>query len=77
MPIGIMLFNEDYYIEWTNPFLASCFSEDSLAGRSLYDVADSIVPLIKQEIETETLTLHDRKFKVVHKREERLLYFLM
>lgn len=75
MPIGIMLFNEDYYIEWTNPFLASCFSEDSLAGRSLYDVADSIVPLIKQEIETETLTLHDRKFKVVHKREERLLYF--
>ncbi|YCI77121.1 DHH family phosphoesterase [Bacillus sp. R1-10] len=75
MPIGIMLFNEDYYIEWTNPFLASCFSEDSLAGRSLYDVADSIVPLIKQEIETETLTLHDRKFKVVHKRDERLLYF--
>ena len=52
MPIGIMLFNEDYYIEWTNPFLASCFSEDSLAGRSLYDVADSIVPLIKQEIES-------------------------
>ncbi|MDP1418639.1 DHH family phosphoesterase [Peribacillus simplex] len=75
MPIGIMLFNEDFYIEWTNPFLASCFSEDSLAGRSLYDVADSIVPLIKQEIETETLTLHDRKFKVVHKRDERLLYF--
>jgi c-di-AMP phosphodiesterase-like protein len=75
MPIGIMLFNEDYYIEWTNPFLASCVSEDSLAGRSLYDVADSIVPLIKQEIETETLTLHDRKFKVVHKRDERLLYF--
>lgn len=75
MPIGIMLFNDDFYIEWTNPFLASCFSEDSLAGRSLYDVADSIVPLIKQEIETETLTLHDRKFKVVHKREERLLYF--
>ena len=34
-----------------------------------------IVPLIKQEIETETLTLHERKFKVIHKREERLLYF--
>ena len=75
MPIGIMLFNDDFYIEWTNPFLASCFSEDSLAGRSLYDMADSLVPLIKQEIETETITLYDRKFKVVHKREERLLYF--
>ena len=30
MPIGIMLINDDYYIEWTNPFLASCFAEDTL-----------------------------------------------
>ena len=30
MPIGIMLINDDYYIEWTNPFLASCFEEDTL-----------------------------------------------
>ncbi|RFU62492.1 DHH family phosphoesterase [Peribacillus glennii] len=75
MPIGIMLINDDYYIEWTNPFLASCFDEDSLVGRSLYDVAESIVPLIKQEVETETITLRARKFKVIHKREERLLYF--
>jgi c-di-AMP phosphodiesterase-like protein len=44
-------------------------------GRSLYDVAESIIPLIKQEVETEVVTLHDRKFKVVIKRDERLLYF--
>ncbi|RFU68073.1 DHH family phosphoesterase [Bacillus sp. V59.32b] len=75
MPIGIMLINDDYHIEWTNPYLASCFNEDSLAGRSLYDVADSIVPLIKQEVETETITLYERKFKIIHKKEERLLYF--
>lgn len=75
MPIGIMLFNDDYYIEWTNPFLASCFAEDTLVGRSLYDIADSIIPLIKQEIETEVVTLHDRKFRIIHKVEERLLYF--
>jgi cyclic-di-AMP phosphodiesterase len=75
MPIGIMLINDDYYIEWTNPFLASCFHEASLVGRSLYDVADSIIPLIKQEVETEIITLQDRKFRIIHKREERLLYF--
>jgi cyclic-di-AMP phosphodiesterase len=75
MPIGIMLFNDEYQIEWTNPFLASCFNEDTLVGRSLYDVAESIIPLIKQEVETEVLTLNERKFKVVIKREERLLYF--
>lgn len=75
MPIGIMLFNDEYQIEWTNPFLASCLGEDTLVGRSLYDVAESIIPLIKQEVETEVVTLHDRKFKVVIKRDERLLYF--
>ncbi|WP_102264736.1 DHH family phosphoesterase [Mesobacillus jeotgali] len=75
MPIGIMLINEDYYIEWTNPFIAASFNEDSLVGKSLYDVADAVIPLIKQEVETEIITLHDRKFRVIHKPEERLLYF--
>lgn len=75
MPIGIMLINDDYYIEWTNPFIASCFNEDTLVGRSLYDVADAVIPLIKQEVETEIISLHDRKFRVIHKPEERLLYF--
>lgn len=75
MPIGIMLINDEYYIEWTNPFLASCFDEDTLVGRSLYDVADALIPLIKQEVETEIITLHDRKFRVIHRPEERLLYF--
>ncbi|WP_191557526.1 DHH family phosphoesterase [Metabacillus idriensis] len=75
MPIGIMLFNEHYHIEWTNPFLTSCFHEDTLVGRSMYDVAESLVPLVKQEVDTETITLHERKFKVIIKREERLLYF--
>ncbi|KAB2330805.1 DHH family phosphoesterase [Cytobacillus depressus] len=75
MPIGIMLINDDFYIEWTNPFLASCFDEDTLVGRSLYDVAESLIPLIKQDVETEVITLHERKFRVILKHEERLLYF--
>lgn len=75
MPIGIMLFNEQYYIEWTNPFLASCFNEETLVGKSLYDVVDSVIPLIKQDKESEIITLNENKYRVIHKREERLLYF--
>ena len=71
----LLIINDDYYIEWTNPFLASCFTEDTLVGRSLYDVSPSIIPLIKQEVETEIITLHERKFRVIHKVEERVLYF--
>lgn len=75
LPIGIMLINEEYTIEWANPYLSSCFDEDTLLGKSLYDVADSLIPLIKQEAKTEVITLHDKKFRVIHKPEERLLYF--
>jgi cyclic-di-AMP phosphodiesterase len=75
MPIGIMLINDEFYIEWANPFLASSFDEETLVGRSLYDVADALIPLIKQEVDAETIALHDRKFRVILKRDERLLYF--
>ncbi|WP_062351040.1 DHH family phosphoesterase [Bacillus kwashiorkori] len=75
MPIGIMLINDDYYIEWSNPYMASCLNESSLIGRSLYDVADTLIPLIKQEIETDTVSLHEHKYEVIYKKEEKLLYF--
>ncbi|MEJ9210160.1 DHH family phosphoesterase [Bacillus smithii] len=74
MPIGILLFNEDLYIEWTNPFFASYFKEETLIGRSLYEVAEELVPMIKQESREEIVTLHDRQFRVVFKPEERLMY---
>jgi cyclic-di-AMP phosphodiesterase len=75
MPIGIMLINDDYFIEWTNPFLSSYFDEDTLIGKSLYEIADTLIPLIKQEVGTEIITLHERKFRVILKSEEKLLYF--
>lgn len=75
MPIGIMLINDEYSIEWTNPFLSSYFDEDTLIGKSLYEIADTLIPLIKQEVETEIITLHERKFRVILKSEEKLLYF--
>jgi cyclic-di-AMP phosphodiesterase len=75
MPIGIMLINDEYYIEWTNPFLATCLNEDTLVGRSLYDVADTLVPLIKQEVESEIISLNKKKYRVILKLEEKLLYF--
>ncbi|MCG3084950.1 DHH family phosphoesterase [Anoxybacillus sp. LAT_35] len=75
MPIGIMLINDELEIEWTNSFLSSCFGVDTLVGQSLYDVAEQLVPLIKTEATEEVVTFHDRTFKVIIRREERLLYF--
>jgi cyclic-di-AMP phosphodiesterase len=75
MPIGILLYNDQFQIEWTNPYLTSIFKEDTLVGNSLFDIEDSLVSLIKQEVKSETVTLYDREFKIIIKRDERLLYF--
>ncbi|KAB7707610.1 hypothetical protein F9802_07680 [Bacillus aerolatus] len=74
MPIGILLYNDDYYIEWANSFLSSYFEEDTLAGTSLHELAEPLIAVIKNEKE-EVIELHDRKFNVIVKPEERLLYF--
>ncbi|MCR2822677.1 DHH family phosphoesterase [Lederbergia panacisoli] len=75
MPIGVMLINDDFMIEWSNPFMASCFQENTLVGKSLYEVGEQIIPLIKQDIESEIVTIQDRKFRVDLRLEEKLLYF--
>lgn len=76
MPIGIMLINDDYEIEWTNPYLALVFNEDTLVGRSLYEVAESLVQSIKNEAKTEIFQLDEKKYRVTIKHEEKLLYFV-
>ncbi|HZG73078.1 MAG TPA: DHH family phosphoesterase [Chondromyces sp.] len=74
MPIGILLYNEEFFIEWANPFISSYFTEDSIIGQSLYDIFEEVVPLIKQEKE-DIVHFAERHFRVQVKSEERLLYF--
>ncbi|WP_139892025.1 DHH family phosphoesterase [Bacillus sp. D386] len=75
MPIGILLFNEDYVIEWTNPYMAKCLQEDTLVGKYISEVAEPLIPLVKREESEDIVAIYNRKFRVVHKPEERLLYF--
>ena len=75
MPIGILLFNDDFKIEWSNPYITSCLGKDTLVGHSLTDISETLISLIKGEIEEEAIHLNDRKYRVHIKREERLLYF--
>ncbi|OAH54275.1 MULTISPECIES: DHH family phosphoesterase [Bacillaceae] len=74
LPIGILLYNKEYKVEWANPFLTSYFKEETLVGESLYEVAEPMPAVIKGEKET-IISLHDKLFRVIIKPEERLLYF--
>lgn len=75
MPIGIMLIDNEYMIEWANPYIHSCFQEESLLGKSLYDVYDQLIPIIQKGEEAATIHISERIFRVHYRTEERLIYF--
>lgn len=76
MPIGILLVNEQYEIEWSNPYMQGILNMESLVGESIVNISDDIYVFMKTEEKKEaTITLRDRKYRVFYKEEERLLYF--
>jgi c-di-AMP phosphodiesterase-like protein len=75
MPIGIILYDGQYKIEWKNSYMTTCMGEESFVGRSLNHVSEELVPLIQGQEREEVIKLNKRKFRVHLKREERLLYF--
>lgn len=76
MPIGILLVNEQYEIEWSNPYMQGVLNIESLVGESIVNISDDIYVFMKTgEKKESTITLRDRKYRVFYKEEERLLYF--
>lgn len=75
MPIGIMVVNEGYEIEWANDYIATHLGKDSLIGDSLYDVCHSLIPMLKQGTKSEIVYINNRCYEVFNHPEERVLYF--
>ncbi|MGM9986856.1 MAG: DHH family phosphoesterase [Bacillaceae bacterium] len=75
LPIGILLYNRDYQIQWANPYLLSCFEETVLVGQSVEDVSENLMNVLKRDLEQDLITLNNRKFKVIARKNEQLVYF--
>ncbi|HET7627697.1 MAG TPA: DHH family phosphoesterase [Bacillales bacterium] len=75
MPIGILLYNEHYQIEWMNAYIGTLLGDESFFGNSLNHISEDLIPCLQNEVEQEILTINKRKFRVYFNRDERLLYF--
>ncbi|ENQ3106855.1 c-di-AMP phosphodiesterase, consists of a GGDEF-like and DHH domains [Bacillus sp. 491mf] len=75
MPIGILLYNKDYGIDWANPYLSSCLGQHALAGWHLYDLSEALLLFTKGETANDIVSLNNRKFRVFARKEEKLIYF--
>lgn len=75
MPIGILLYNEQFQIEWMNRYVGELLGGESFFGNSLNHISEELIPYIKGQAEQEIVPVNKRKFRVYFKRQERLLYF--
>jgi len=76
MPIGIILINDQYIIEWANPYMMQKLPFDTIIGEELVSISKDFQQLLKQEDSKElVISLDDNNYKVFYKAEEKLLYF--
>lgn len=77
LPFGIILYDENYKIEWANPYMRNFDTDDEqLIGASLYLLSEELVTHIKENKSEVQVELDDYKFRTIIKKEERLLYFI-
>ncbi|WP_029265862.1 DHH family phosphoesterase [Virgibacillus alimentarius] len=74
MPIGILLFSEEYKIEWANPYMNRFAADDTLVGNSLNTLAEDLIAHIKENKDEYWFELEGYRFQAVIKKDERLLY---
>ncbi len=76
MPIGILLINDQYVIEWANPYMTQKLPFDTIIGEELSSISKDFQQLLKQEDSKEmVISFDDNNYKVLYKAEEKLLYF--
>ncbi|WP_156289918.1 DHH family phosphoesterase [Oceanobacillus salinisoli] len=76
MPFGIILFNDDFEIEWSNPYINKFSEEDTFVGESLNVLSEKLIPMIKENKEEIWIDIDSLKFLTIIRKEERLLYLL-
>lgn len=76
MPIGIVLINDKYEIEWANPYMSKLVDIPTLIGQEIFFLSDELQNIRKNDDKNEfTVTIQEQKYKVIYKQEEKLLYF--
>ena len=76
MPVGILLINDEYKVEWANPFMLNATNAESLIGENIFELSEGLVSITKpEELRETTVTIGECKYRVYSKPEEKLLYF--
>ncbi|WP_017725821.1 DHH family phosphoesterase [Halalkalibacterium ligniniphilum] len=74
LPVGMLLYNEEYTIQWLNPYVNEKIKEAQIDG-SLDEISPSLISALEKGLEHDTIFMNDYYFHVLFKPDERLIYF--
>lgn len=74
MPIGIILYSDEYTVEWTNQYMNQFAEVDTIVGESLNAISEELIPMIKENNDEVRIKLDEFEFQAIIRREERLIY---
>lgn len=74
MPIGIILYDEDYKIEWSNAYMNQFSDDTTIIGEPLHVLSDELIPKIKENKQEFWLKLDMYEFQITINKADRLLY---
>lgn len=75
MPIGIVLYSDNYQVEWANPYMNVYGDSDTLVGESLDIFDQQLLQAIKEDKDQIIVDVEDKSFQVTIRKDDRLLYF--
>lgn len=78
MPIGILLFNEEFEIQWANPHLLSYFKNKDVLGRKIADVDEELFHWIENynDKEVERIKWDDQTFQMIIQKNIGVMYLM-
>lgn len=74
LPIGIIIYNENFEIEWVNPYMKELDGEDSVVNKSLDIYSEELIPAIKDDEDETWVTIKHFHYKTFIDRKNRTLY---
>lgn len=76
MPMGILLYDDSFKIEWVNPFMEKYFDRMELIGEPIEEVGPEFVEAIQQTEEQGivSITWKEYRFDIIVKHKEKVLY---
>lgn len=80
MPVGILLYNEQYEIQWTNPYLIRYFEKKDILGRKIDEVDEELAACIHECEDSDTqmkrIKWGEHYFEMVIQKDIGVLYLM-